>query len=106
MDIIDQLKLLEAGKVTYFQHDETVRLAIKEIERLRAAHTKIIGICLEGRLGALADAHGTATRALEHPDWNSYELGTDEQSVYTAANGEELPAGSSGTTIVNDGRPT
>lgn len=35
MDIVDQLKLMEAGKVTYFQHDETVRLAIKEIGRLR-----------------------------------------------------------------------
>jgi hypothetical protein len=27
-------------------------------------------------------------------------------ATYTAANGEELPKGSAGTTIVNDGRPT
>jgi hypothetical protein len=27
-------------------------------------------------------------------------------TTYTAANGEELPKGSAGTTIVNDGRPT
>jgi len=29
----------------------------------------------------------------------------DRERFYVAANGERLPAGSSGTTIINDGRP-
>lgn len=29
-----------------------------------------------------------------------------DRETYTAANGEELPIGAAGTTIINDGRPT
>lgn len=37
MDIIDQLKLLETGKVSIFQRGQTILAARGEIERLRAA---------------------------------------------------------------------
>lgn len=40
MDIIDQLKLMEAGKVTVFPCDQTIREARETIERLRDERSK------------------------------------------------------------------
>lgn len=41
MDIIDQLKLMEDGKVTVFPRDQTIVAARETIERLRAALERI-----------------------------------------------------------------
>lgn len=50
--------------------------------RLRAALQTIVGMCLapDRKGNGIGGMHAIACRALEHPDWNSYELGTDEQS--------------------------
>lgn len=52
-----------------------------EIEALRAALQMIVGMCLapDQKGHGIGKMHAIACRALEHPDWNSYELGADEQ---------------------------
>jgi hypothetical protein len=72
-------------------------LAQIEVERLRAAHQEIrelVNNKIVSDAGLFMRALLIARRALE------------PKPTYTAANGEELPKGSAGTTIVNDGRPT
>jgi hypothetical protein len=78
-DLIERLREDAGGKPPTMQWQKTYHEAADEIEQLRRS----IEIYL---------AEITRLRAA--------------LATYTAANGEELPKGSAGTTIVNDGRPT
>lgn len=53
----------------------------ERIAKLEAALQTIVGMCLapDQKGNGIGRMHAIACRALEHPDWNSYELGADEQ---------------------------
>lgn len=65
MDIIDQLKLLEAGKVPPFPREETLRVARETIERLREA-LQWIADHVDNEDGDLDDIILCANKALAH----------------------------------------
>jgi len=74
----------------------------QEVENLRAALKALVDDVLEyERINNLSPNPG------KRDCWQSVTQAKAVLGIKTlAANGEEMPAGSAGTTIINDGRPT